>query len=196
MNISEIIEFTEDKDFEINNNWYLHATSDDSSTINKILDEGIKSAYLRNNRPNHFNGKYYISLYKHNPMDNGLNMWLVNHPKIVVDDINPLYADRSKLKFRRMFINTRIPLRTSEWDGEYQQYLMIEPSKFVSIGYDLANIFKDIEDTMENLIRLKNKLQLLKDVILYMEEINKQLPIYDFSTKKEINKEKVLSLHI
>lgn len=196
MNISEIIEFTEDKDFEINNNWYLHATSDDSSTINKILDEGIKSAHLRDAKPNHFNGKYYISLYKYNPMDNGLNMWLVNHPKFVVDDINPLYADRSKLKFRRMFINTRIPLRTSEWDGEYQQYLMIEPSKFVSIGYDLANIFKDIEDTKDNLIRFKNKLQLLKDVILYMEEINKQLPIYDFSTKKEINKEKVLSLHI
>ena len=196
MDIREIIEFTEDKDFEINNNWYLHATSNDSSIINRILDEGIKSAHLRNSRPNHFNGKYYISLYKHNPMDDGLNMWLVNHPKIVIDDINPLYADRRKLKFRRIFINTRIPLRTSEWDGEYQQYMLIQPNKFVSIGYDLANMLKDTEDNKDNIILFKNKLQLLKDVILHMREINHQLPIYDFSSKKEINKEKVLSLHI
>lgn len=63
MNIEEIIRFIEDKDFEINNNWYFHATSNDVEVIKKILEEGIKSAYLRNANPKHFNGKYYISLY-------------------------------------------------------------------------------------------------------------------------------------
>ena len=42
----------------------------------------------------------------------------------------------------------------------------------------------------------KEKLQLLKDIIFCMHQVNSQLPIYDFYTKKEINKEKVLSLHI
>lgn len=202
MNIEEIIGFIEDKDFEINDNWYFHATSNNAEVVMKILEEGIKSSYLRNVKQNpnldHFNGKYYISLYKYKTLDDGLNKWLDKYPRFVIDDIKPLYADRRKLNLRRMFINTRLPLRTSEWDGEYQQYLFIEPSKFVALGYDLSYMFKDIEGLDKDIIikLQKDNLQLLKNIIVYMNQIEKQLPIYDFSTKKEINKEKVLSLNI
>lgn len=198
MNIEKIIHFVEDKDFDINDNWYFHATSNNAEVIKKILEEGIKSAHLRNTKPNHFNGKYYISLYQYNTIGDGLNLWLDKYPKFVIRDIEPLYADRKKLNLRRIFINTKIPLRTSEWDGEYQQYLLIDTSKFVAIGYDLSYIFKDIycsDKTIEEKLQ-KEKLQLLRDIIFYMNQTNSQLPIYDFSTKKEINKKKVLSLHI
>ena len=198
MDIEEIIRFIEDKDFEINNSWYFHATSDNVDVIKNILEEGIKSAYLRGEKPNHFNGKYYISLYQYNTLDNGLNLWLDKYPKIVINDIEPLYADRTKLNLRRIFINTKVPLRTSELDGEYQQYLLIDTRKFVALGYDLAYIFKDIycsDKTIKEKLQ-KEKLQLLKDIIFHMHQVNSQLPIYDFYTKKEINKEKVLSLHI
>lgn len=198
MNIEEIIRFIEDKDFEINNNWYFHATSNDVEVIKKIFEEGIKSAHLRNANPNHFNGKYYISLYKYNTLDDGLNQWLDKYPKFVINDIEPLYADRKKMNLRRMFINTKLPLRTSEWDGEYQQYLMIDNSKFIALGYDLSYILKDMfcsdQIIKENL--QKEKLLLLKNIIQCMNQTNNHLPIYDFSTKREINKEKVLSLHI
>lgn len=194
MNFEDIIEFIEDKDFQINDSWYLHATSNNAEVVKKILEEGIKSSYLRNKKPNHFNGKYYISLYKYNPLGDGLNNWLSNCPKFVIRDIKPLYADSKKFKLRRIFINTRIPLRTSEWDGEYQQYLLIDPSKFVALAFDLSYIFKSDRTMQENF--KKENLQLLKNIILYMNQINNELPIYDFSTIREINKEKVLSLHI
>lgn len=198
MNVEEIIQFVEDKDFDINDNWYFHATSNDAEVVKKILEEGIKSAYLRNTKTNNFNGKYYISLYKYNTLDKGLNQWLDNYPKFVIDNIEPLYANRKKLNLRRMFINTKVPLRTSEWDGEYQQYLLIDTSKFVALGYDLSYIFKEMycSDKSINEKYQKETLQLLRNIIFYMNQTDNQLPIYDFSTKKEINKEKVLSLDI
>ena len=58
MNVEEIIEFVEDKDFQINDDWYFHATSNNAEVVKKILEEGIMSSYLRNTKPNHFNGKY------------------------------------------------------------------------------------------------------------------------------------------
>jgi len=198
MNIEKLLNFIEDKEIEINNDWYFHATGDDIEVIKKILDEGIKSAYLRGGKGNHFNGKYYISLYKNNTLDRGLNLWLDKRPKLVINNISPLYADSKKYNVRRIFINSKIPLRTSEWVGEYQQYMMIEPSKFVAIGYDLLYILNDIycqnKNTYEKLS--KDKLELLKNIILYLSKTNNPLPIYDFSTKREINKEKVLSLYI
>lgn len=193
MNIGEIIEFIEDKNFGINDDWYFHATSNDLEVIKNILKEGIKSAYLRNTKGNNFNGKYYISLYKLNTFDNGLNQWLKKYPNFVINKIEPLYANRKKLKLRRIFINTRIPLRTSEWDGEYQQYLLINTSNFVALRYDLSYIFNNTYCSEK---MMKDKLQLLRNIILHMHQTNNYLPIYDFSTKKEINKEKVLSLHI
>ena len=198
MDIDKLLNFIEDKNIEINNDWYLHATPNDIKIIKKILIEGIKCAYLRSKKGNHFNGKYYVSLYKYNMEDSDLNTWLNEQSKIVISDINPLYADREKYLFRRMFINTRIPLRTSEWDGEYQQYLMVDNSKFVALGYNLSHILKNIDcsdDTIKKTLQ-KEKLQTLKDIILSMNDINTTLPIYDFSTKCEINKEKVISLNI
>jgi len=191
MNKRELLEFIEDKNFQTDENWYLHATSTNFENIKKILDEGIKSGYLRNSNGNHFNGKFYISLYKNNNENINLCSWLSDYPKIIINDITPFYADRKKYKLRRIFINTRIPLRTSEWDGEYQQYLKIDPSKFVALEYSLSKLLLNSNDS-----NAKQKLIFLQDMIIYMEQSNKDLPIYDFSTNREINKEKVLSLHL
>ena len=46
MDIDKIITHIEDKDIEINNDWYFHATTENIEIIKQILDEGIKSAYL------------------------------------------------------------------------------------------------------------------------------------------------------
>ena len=61
----EILKYIEDNDIKINNSWFYHATKHDSDIVKNILNEGIKSAYLRNEKGNHFNGKYYISLCKY-----------------------------------------------------------------------------------------------------------------------------------
>lgn len=146
MEAKEILSFIEDKDITANDNWYFHATRNDIEIIKKILEEGIKSAYLRNRKGNHFNGQYYISLYKNTEDAESLNLWLSESPKFIIHDISPFYADRKKFKFRRIFINTRIPLRTSEWDGEFQQYLKIEPFKIVALEYSLSHMLSNSND--------------------------------------------------
>lgn len=191
MDRNEILNFIEDKDIKINDNWYFHATSDDIETIKNILTEGIKSAYLIGQKGNNFNGKYYISLYKNTSDSERLNKWLKESPKLIIQGISPYYADSSKHKLRQFFINTRIPLRTSEWNGEYQQYLKIEPSNIVALEYSLTYILSSSKDS-----NIKQKIEFLKSIILCMEQINKNLPIYDLSANREINKQKTLSLHL
>ena len=191
MNKENILNFIEDKEVEQNKNWYLHATRNDIETIKKILNEGITSAYLRGLKGNHFNGPYYVSVFKNDNLEEGLTLWTLNYPKFVINDILPFYADRKKLKFRRMFIKTRIPLRTSEWDGEYQQYMQIDPSKIVALEYSLSHIL-----SKSNNSDIKKEIEFLKAMILCMEQANKNLPIYDLSSNHEINKHKVLSLNL
>jgi len=191
MKTNEILNFIEDKDILENDEWYFHATRSDIYTIQKILEEGIKSAYLRNKKGNHFNGKYYISLYKNTEDAESLKIWLRNRPKFIIQDISPFHADRNKFKFRKMFINTRIPLRTSEWDGEFHHYLEIDPSKIVALEYSLSHILFNSHES-----NIKDKLEFLKNMILCLEKTKRDLPIYDLSSNREINKEKILSLNL
>lgn len=189
METNEILNLIEDKEIQIDTSWYIHATQSNMENVKQILSEGIKCSFLLNRKGNHFNGKYYISLYKENSSQ-GLNMFLIDKPKFIVKGISPCYADMDKLKFRRMFINTRIPLRTSEWDGEFQEYLKIETSKFVALEYSLAYLLTKSEKLP------KETLKFLRNIVIYLKKENIKLPIYDFSSSKEINKEKVLSLKI
>lgn len=191
MDAEEILSFIEDKDITANDSWYFHATRSDIDIIKKILKEGIKSAYLRNKKGNHFNGQYYISLYKNTKEYEDLNLWLIDAPKFIIHDISPLYADRKKYNFRRMFINTRIPLRTSEWDGEYQQYLEMEASKIIALEYSLSHIL-----SKSNGSNIKENLIFLRNMVLCIEQIGKDLPIYDLSSNREFNKQKILSLNL
>lgn len=187
----DILNFIEDKDITINKNWYLHATQNDIEIIKKILEEGIKAAYLRNKKGGTFNGKYYISLYKNTNETEGLTSYLRNNPKFIIDGISPFYANRKKHNFRHIFTNTRIPLRTSEWDGEFQQYLKIEPCKIVALEYSLSQMLSN-----KNISNKKEKLLFLKNMVLCMDQMNKNLPIYDLSSNREFNKEKILSLNL
>lgn len=187
----DILNFIEDKNITINKNWYLHATQNDIEIIKKILDEGIKAAYLTNKKGGTFNGKYYISLYKNTNESYGLTSYLRNNPKFIIDDISPFYADRKKHNFRHIFTNTRIPLRTSEWDGEFQQYLKIEPCKIVALEYSLSQMLSN-----KNISNKQEKLLFLKNMVLCMDQMNKNLPIYDLSSNREFNKEKILSLNL
>lgn len=186
----EILAFIEDKEINYDKNWYLHATRLDINTINNILQEGIKSACLLNKKGNHFNGSYYISLYKDSNEANRLNNMLKEYPKFIIKDITPLYADSDKYNFRKYFINTKIPLRTSEWDGEYQQYLEIDSSKIIALEYSLSHILHKPG------VDIKEKIFFLKELVLCIESINNNLPIFDLESKREINKEKVLSLNL
>lgn len=191
MKTDEIIDFIEDKKINIQKDWYLHATKKDVKIIEKILTEGIKSAYLRGLKGNHFNGKYYISLYKESGNISVLFKFLEERPKFVIHNISPFYSNRKKYKLRRIFINTIIPLRTSEWDGEYQKFLRIDASNIIAMEYSLASLLNNPSLSKDE---IKSYLNFLKEIILCLQNLQLDLPIYDFWSNREINKEKVLTL--
>ena len=168
----DILNFMEDKPVEQKENWYLHATRIDIEIIKKILNEGITSGCLRSTKGNNFNGPYYISVFKNDNSAEGLKLWAMNSPKFVISDISPFHANRTKLKFRRIFINTPIPLRTSEWNGEYHQYMRIDPSKIVALEYSLSRILFN-----SNNVNIKERIEFLRAMILVLRILNK-LQIY------------------
>lgn len=59
-------------------------------------------------------------------------------------------------------------------------------SKIIEIEYELYQFLNQKTET-ENAI-----LENLKQIILLLEQLDKQLPIFDFSTKREIDPQKVL----
>ena len=65
MEQKQFLDYIEDKTITIENDWFFHATDRDITTIEKILNEGIKCASLRKEKSQHgYNGKYYISVSK------------------------------------------------------------------------------------------------------------------------------------
>ena len=190
MNKREIVEFVENKSFSEDERWFLHATGKDIDTIKKIIDGGILCAHLMNTENSvGCNGQYYISLYKNDHNSRALRQRFEKDVKFIVHGIKPHYAKREKKASRLFYIDTRIPLRTSDWDGEYQQYLRISPDKFIGIDYQLSLILSSL-----NADEIEDEITFLKSLSLYLKNIGSFLPIYDLASHKEIDKDKVLSI--
>lgn len=140
------------------------------------------------------NGNYYISLSKDIP--NKLNsesayMYMkFTHPMFILDNVK---AYKCADKYKRIpFIYTKVPLRFLTWDDEYQAYSIITPDHFVGIECPLESWIEDIKWNIESLKNLRN-------MIIIMNELGINLPIYDSSHELsgqlfEIDKEKYLHL--
>lgn len=190
MTEKEILDYIEDKTIKINNDWFFHATKNDIKTIEQILNEGIKCAYLRNEKSNKgYNGKYYVSVSKKTSNPQSVYNLFEHLPIFVLDGINSIKAN-NKNRIFKPFTETIIPLRTSIKADEYHVFLKIESSKIVALGYSLYHMLFDGYkfDVYQ--------LQFLKELIIILEKLNKDLPIYDFSSNREINKNKVKLLNI
>jgi len=190
MEQKQFLDYIEDKTITIENDWFFHATDRDITTIEKILNEGIKCASLRKEKSQHgYNGKYYISVSK-KTNDPQSVYTLFNHlPIFVLNDINPIKAD-SKNRIFDPFTETILPFRTSSKNDEYHAFLKIDSSKIIAIGYSLYHMLEP--GYKFNIYRLS----LLKDIILLLERLDKKIPIYDLTSEREINKQKVKLLKI
>jgi len=190
MEQKQFLDYIEDKTITIENDWFFHATDRDITTIEKILNEGIKCASLRKEKSQHgYNGKYYISVSK-KTNDPQSVYTLFNHlPIFVLNDINPIKAD-SKNRIFDPFTETILPFRTSSKNDEYHAFLKINPSKIIAMGYSLYHMLEP--EYKFSIYRLS----LLKDIILLLDQLDKNIPIYDLTAEREINKQKVRTLKI
>ena len=193
MNWKKTIDYIQDKPININDNWYYHSMiKEDLELVKEILQNGLKSAHLRGEkRGGLYNGKYYISLNKRNEdPDSSFNQYAKHHDiRFIFDNINPIHA-KFNFDIFFMFCNTIIPIRSSGWEDEYHAFGKVEPSKIVALEYSLHYM------TKEGYRFDKEKLIYLKQVILCLKELKKDLPIYDYTSNKEYNKDKVLSLNL
>lgn len=190
MALDDIIEYIEDKDIESDHNWFLHATNDDVNQIKRILNEGLKCAYLTGLNYSECNGPFYISLLQNNIGSYHYKKRFCEHAKFIITGIRPLstFVDSN---FASIFAKTIIPIRNSMCPGEYQKFLQIDHSKFVGIDYCLSQFLPRLNEEEQ-----KKKIEFLRDVTECIQEVSPSLPIYDLFSSKELNKEKILNLKI
>ena len=189
MQLEGIVEYLEDKDITSDSNWYLHATVDEIERIQNILTDGIKCNYLLDQPRMGLNGLYYICLFK-NSSESDVIQRYEDSVKFIISGIRPHHAISENI-FTRLFSGTRIPIRGGNYHGEYQQYLRVDPSKFVGIDYSLSRVLPKLSDPDK-----RRKLLLLRRVTECVQEVTPELPIYDLASNKELNKDKILSLRI
>ncbi len=87
-------------------------------------------------------------------------------------------------------METIIPLRTSSYSDEYHVFMGIDPSKITALAYNLYHILSS-----ENIFDI-DRLYFLKQLVLMLEKLEKDIPIYDLKSNREINKKKVKMLNI
>ena len=110
-------------------------------------------------------------------------------PIFVLNNISPIKAE-SKNTIFNPFTETILPLRTSSKNDEYHSFLKIDPSKIIAMGYSLYHM---LEPGYKFSVY---RISLLKDIILLLDRLDKNIPIYDLTSEREINKQKVRTLTI
>ena len=186
----ELLQYIEDRPFKAQDEWFYHATDRDLDGLENILIEGIKCSFLRKEKSNQgYNGKYYVSVSKKSDNPNSVFNLFSHLPILVLDGIKPIKADEKNFFFGS-FTETILPFRTSSKADEYQQFLKISPDKIVALGFSIAHMLES------NYNFDMYRLLYLKKIICLLQCIEKNIPVYDFTSNMEINKDKVLSLEL
>ena len=187
--INDMIKYIEDKRVLVKKSWYIHATRNFDSAKN-IFENGIKCAsLLGKNQNGGFNGSYYISVYKASKFNDSEYDFFSRNPIFVLDDIKVLPTFKPFYLSSYLF-DSKVPVRVSDYKYEYQVYLEIPKEKIVGFEYSLAYMLHPYYKS--SIYRLKY----LKELVLYLDSIGVDIPIYDFSGGKEVNKSKLLSLKL
>lgn len=168
-----------------NLNWYYHSFYCTEENFKDFITNGIKCRKLLSLESSGNNGNYYISLLKDLGIDEedyGFNSFMNNSTSFIIDGINPVKCSTVMWPLYHLFSRTRLPLRGSGWKDEYQEYLKIDPLKFVGLQcplYNWINVALDERFISDFSIDLKN----LKNIILTLNEYGMNLPIYDYSRR-------------
>jgi hypothetical protein len=128
-------------------NTFIHFTEFNLDTIESIFKNGIMSSY--NLQKNGIykdagignNGKYYISLTKNTNYQNSAFNLFKHNPNNIGIEVISNYAIKTKKINCFLFTNTKLPIRYSIYDDEWQTKEIITPDKFISFYYPLEFIY-------------------------------------------------------
>ena len=190
----ELINYIEDTHILYDNPYY-HSFEYNKDDFINMITEGIKSPILLGKPGGGNNGKFYVSLSKHENCEYSIYDKLNSNPMFVIDRNLKTLKTRNFIKkgyYPISFMQSPLPFRESEYDDEYQKFLKVSPKYILAIQY---NIFSNCEQHNDNSY-IKQHLLILTQIIKDLESLEINLPIIDSSTSTKINKEKVLSLKI
>lgn len=185
---------------EIDLDWFYHSTFYDKDKYLSILTEGIKcNELLHRSGAGVYNGKYYISLSKITIPDNNCFLYYsTDTPSFIISGIEPIKCEGYEEYLK--YINTKDSRRIGNFSDEYQYYYFIQNSHIKGIVYNLLEYFiiKD-NSKKENKFDVwfdKLKIEHLLELIKLLDELDIEIPIYDYSRRDklvahEIDKEKI-----
>ena len=175
------IDKIEEKD-EINLDWFYHSTPYDKENITSILTEGIKCGELLNSSGDSYNGLYYISLSKVTiPNNETFVYYTACMPSFIIGEIEPIKCSNNPLYYD--YIMTKDKRRTG-LEEEYQYYYFIKNIYIKGIVYNLSRL---IEDSYRGHQSLLNLLELIR----LLEELDINIPIYDYSRRDKTSVHKI-----
>lgn len=177
--------------------WFYHSAFYNHENYKNILQEGIKCNFLLGKSSvGKYNGPYYISLSKMTIPDNNcfLKYNCGNNPTFIIDGINPIECE--SIEEYEKYIETKDKRRTCNLPGEYQDYYQIDSDKIIGILYNFYYYM-----STKNPDKEKYYIKELRDLINLLNDLDKDIPIYDYSRRDTnnvhiINKTKFLSLQI
>lgn len=193
---SELVKYLEDKDIEfVNKDWFYHASIYEREKYESILTKGILSNVARDglirSKNGGWNGKFYISVVKRDVDGNNTileSAWynvLYTSPKFIISDKVKALKARSPYMYSYTFSSSFIPIRNSMYKDEWHIFYKVKEEDIIGIVYNLSDqfnsYFKD-EDYFNNLL----------EIVKILNKLGLDIPIYDYVSFKEINKDKCL----
>ena len=183
--MKKILDYIEDKNITINNDWFYHAMPFSHDNFLNALNNGILSPYLLQG----YNSSYrYVFVSRGNKSKYSA---FTNHsiyPNFIINEsIDAIKADDGYIK-KLMYGGFHGLRFTSIYDDEYQVYKKINPEDIIGILFNLEKLITSYKE------KSNYYLAILYDIVVLLNELKSTIPIIDYYTKKEINKQKVLSL--
>ena len=194
--VLNMVKELEDKDIKyINKQWFYQASKYNYEKYKSILSDGILCNYLLMNKSYKYNGPYYISIIRDLGSEfkySSYLQYLESVPMLILNENIDALPTLKETILGKLLINTKSTHRISEFDDEYQVPFKIETKDIIGIEFYFEKILKN---SMQN-DKVITPFFELKSLVNLMNELNIDLPIFDYSTYKEINKDKVLKLQI
>jgi len=184
--MKELLKYIEDNNILINDDWFYHAVPFSKDIYTSILKNGISAPYLLPN--NNSSYKYiFISKINKDSKCSAFSNYSI-HPNFIINgNIHSINAKDGLLKY--LFYGGFHGLKfTSMYDDEYQVYKKINSENIMGIIFNLEKLLTLYVDKADYYLNI------LYNIVSLLNELELEIPIIDYYTEKEINKQKVLSI--